>query len=52
MKSNPKLGAADEPYMDITVQTKGKKTQVRIRLEEKLSQAIEKKIVEVAKPGK
>jgi hypothetical protein len=52
VKSNPRLGAADEPYMDITVQTKDKKTQVRIRLEEKLSQAIEKKIVEVAKPGK
>jgi hypothetical protein len=52
VKSNPRLGATDEPYMDITVQTKDKKTQVRIRLEEKLSQAIEKKIVEVAKPDK
>jgi len=51
VESNPMLGALDEPYMDITVQTK-KKTQVRIRLSEKLSQAIEKKIVEVAKPGK
>ena len=45
------LGAHDEPYMDITVQTKDKKTRVRIGLSEKLSQAIEKKIVEVAKPG-
>ena len=52
IKSNPRLGAADEPYMDITVPSKGKKTQVRIRLEEKLSQAMEKKIVEVVKPGK
>ena len=52
VESDPMLGALDEPYMDITVQTRNKKTRVRIRLSEKLSQAIEKKIVEVAKPGK
>lgn len=52
VKSNPALGAADESYMDITVQANDKKTQVRIPLGNKLSQAIEKKIVEMAKPGK
>lgn len=52
LKSNPRLGAADESYMDITVRTKDKRTQVRILLEEKLAQAIEKKIIAVAKPGK
>ncbi len=52
VKSNPSLGALDESYMDVTVQTKYEKTRVRILLLEKLSQAIEKKIVEVAKPGK
>jgi len=36
----------------ITVQAKGKKARATIPLEEKLSQAIEKKIVELAKPGK
>ena len=49
--SNPDLGALDEPYMDITVNTNEKKTRVRIRLAEKLSQAIEKKIVEIVKPS-
>lgn len=52
VKSNPSLGALDESYMDVTVQTKDEKTRVRILLSEKLSQAIEKKIVEVAKPDK
>lgn len=33
--------------MDIAVRTKGKKTRVRIGPTEKLSQAIEEKIVEV-----
>jgi hypothetical protein len=51
VKSNPELGALDEPYMDIAVRTKEKKTQVRIRLAEELSQAVEKKIVEVVEPG-
>lgn len=51
VESNPMLGALDEPFMDITVQTRNRKTHVRIGLSEKLSQAIEKKIVEVAKPG-
>jgi len=52
LKSNPSLGAADEPYMDITLQVEGKKEQKRIRLEEKLAQAIEKKAFELAKVGK
>ena len=47
--SDPELGALDEPYMQITVQT-WKKTKVRIRVTEKLSQAIEKDIVELARP--
>ncbi len=51
VESDPMLGALDEPYMDITVDTSGKKTRVRIRLAEKLSQAVEKKIVEVVKPS-
>ena len=52
IESNPELGALDESYMDITVNTNEKRTQVRIPLAEELSQAIEKKIVEVVKPGK
>jgi hypothetical protein len=56
VKSDPLLGDTAESYldrsfMDITVQAKGKKAQVRILLGEKVSQAIEKKIVELAKPG-
>jgi hypothetical protein len=51
VESNPMLGALDEPYMDITVNTREKKTRVRIPLAEKLSQAIEKKIVELVKPS-
>ena len=56
VKSDPLLGDIAESYqdrsfMDITVQAKGKKTQVRILLGEKVSQAIGKKIVELAKPG-
>jgi len=51
VESNPDLGARDESYMDITVNTRGKKTQVRIPLTDKLSQAIEKKIVEVVMPS-
>jgi len=51
VESDPMLGAADEPYMDITVRINGKKTQVRIRLSEELSQMIEKKIVELARTG-
>ncbi|MBY0230019.1 MAG: hypothetical protein K2W96_12115 [Gemmataceae bacterium] len=44
LESNPALGAADEPYLDITLQPGGKKDQKRIKLEEKLAQAIEKKV--------
>ncbi len=52
LKSNPALGAADESYMDITIQVNDKKEQKRIRLEEKLAQALDKKIAELAKIGK
>ena len=52
VKSDPLLGAKDAAFMAISVQAKGKKARVTIPLEEKLSQAIEKKIVELAKPGK
>ena len=52
LKSKPALGAADESYMDITIRAKDKKDQKRIPLEEKLAQAIEKKVVELAKPDK
>jgi hypothetical protein len=52
LQSNPALGAADESYMDITIQAKGKKEQKRIPLDEKLAQAIEKKVVELAKSDK
>ena len=52
LKSNPSLGAADEPFMEITIRAKGKKEQKRIRLEEKLVQAVEKKVIELAKQGK
>jgi hypothetical protein len=52
LKSNPALGAADESYMDITVRARDRKEQKRIRLEEKLAQALEKKVLELAKPGK
>lgn len=51
VESNPELGSRDEAYMDITVNIMLKKTQVRIQLAEKLSQAIEKKIVEMVKPS-
>ena len=51
VKSDPLLGAKDAAFMAITVRAKGKKARVTIPLEEKLSQAIEKKIVELAKPG-
>jgi hypothetical protein len=46
------LGSEDAAYMDISVQAKDKKTRVRIAPKEKLSQVIEKKIVEITKPGK
>jgi hypothetical protein len=52
VKSDPLLPAKDADFMIITVQAKDKKTRVTIPLGQKLSQAIEKKIVEIAKPGK
>ena len=48
VESNPELGALDESFMDITVQTRNRKSRVRIRTSEELSQAIEEKIVELA----
>jgi hypothetical protein len=51
LKSNPSLGAADEPYMDITLQVNDKKECKRIPLQEKLAKAFEKKVVELARPG-
>jgi len=50
VESNLMLGALDDPYMDITVRTGNRKTRVRIPLSETLSRAVEKKIVELAKP--
>jgi hypothetical protein len=52
LESNPALGAADESYMDITIQAKDKKQQKRIPLEEKVAQAIDKKVLELAKADK
>src|SRR5262245_26052264 len=52
LKSNPSLGAADESYMDITLHVNGKKERKRIRLEENLAQALDKKVLELAKSGK
>lgn len=49
VESDPMLGAADESFMDVTVQTRDGKDRVRIRLTERLSQAIEKNIVELAR---
>jgi hypothetical protein len=50
VKSDTHRGGDDRSYMDITVQAKGKQTRVRIPLEEKLAQAIAKKIAELARP--
>lgn len=52
LKSNPALGAADEPFMDITLQVKGKNEQKKVALKEKLVGAIEKKLAEVVKAKK
>lgn len=49
--SSPTLGALDDPFMDIAVQTRDGKAQVRISVVEELAQAIQRKIVEVAKPS-
>ena len=50
VESNPELGALDEAYMDIAINTWPKETRVRIHLAEKLSQRIEKRIVELVEP--
>jgi hypothetical protein len=51
LKSNPALGAADESYMDIAVRPADKKDRKRIRLEAPLAQALDRKILELARPG-
>lgn len=52
LKSNPALGAADEPFMEIIVTADGKTEKKKIRLGEKVAQAIEKKVKELVKAGK
>jgi hypothetical protein len=52
LNSNPSLGAADEPFMEITLRAEGKTDRKRIPLEEKLAQAVEKKVLRLVKPGK
>ncbi len=49
MKSNPALGAADEAYLEIAIVSGGKKVTKRIRLEEKLAEALDKKVSALAK---
>jgi hypothetical protein len=49
LKSNPALGAADEPYLEISIVSDGKKVTKRIRLEEKLAEALDRKVTELAK---
>jgi hypothetical protein len=45
----PRLGAADEPFMDITVRVDSKKTQVRILTTEKLAESVHAKIAKLVK---
>lgn len=52
LKSNPRLGGADESFMDISLRTKGEKTQKRIGMGERLPQTIHKKVFDLTKPGK
>jgi hypothetical protein len=52
LESNTKLGAVDDSFMDITIRVKGEATQKRISSEEKLSQAIHKRVIELTKPEK
>jgi hypothetical protein len=49
--SNPKLGQACEPYMDITIRAKSRAEKKRVPLLEKVAQAIHNKIVELSGPG-
>jgi len=51
VKSGPHRGSV-EGSMVITVQAKDKKTRVRAPLKASLSQAIDRKIVELVQPGK
>ena len=48
----PNYSFADEPYMDITVRVNDKKERKRIPLDAKLAQALDRKILELARPGK
>jgi hypothetical protein len=50
--SNPRLGGADDSYMDISIRVKEEKTRKRISFAEKLSQAVHKRVFELAKPEK
>jgi hypothetical protein len=52
VESDPELGAADEPYMDIMVNANETPIHIRIRLADELSQAIEENIVEVVMSDK
>jgi hypothetical protein len=52
LKSNPKLGQTDGPYMEITLETRGSKQRKRIAVVEPLSKAIDKKVAELMEPGK
>jgi hypothetical protein len=49
--SNPKLGRACEPYMDIAIRAKNRTVKKRAPLLEKLAQAIHKKILDLSSPG-
>lgn len=49
LKSNPNLGGADESFIDITIRSRGEKTQKRIGIEENLFKAVTKKVIELTK---
>jgi len=52
LKSNPKLGQTDQPFMDITLKAGGGRERKRIPQAEQLSKAINKKVAELVEPGK
>lgn len=49
--SNPKLGIACEPYMDIAIRANNRTERKRVALLEKLAQTIQNKIIEISSPG-
>jgi hypothetical protein len=51
VKPKEKWGT-DDPYMVITVRSDGRTTEMKVAWEDRLAQAIETRIVEIAKPGK